>query len=265
MIDYVVASFSGGKDSTAMTLEMIRRGDPLDEVINVDTGMEFPEMYDHISRVKEVVEEAGVKFKVLKSDKSFEWYLLEKPYTSKQYGSTLGYGWPAMHTRWCTKHLKYELIDKYLNHLKETHNIVQCIGLASDEYKRLERPNNKLKHHKHPLVEWGWSEVDCLQYCYDLGYDWGGLYKLFNRVSCWCCPLASINELRKLWENYPELWGKLELWDSILQDQTGTHHCNREFKTGYNVKDLSRRFEREDRAKRSQTKLVEYFQVGVSS
>ena len=40
-------SLSGGKDSTAMLLLMIERGLPINTVLWADTGMEFPEMYDH--------------------------------------------------------------------------------------------------------------------------------------------------------------------------------------------------------------------------
>lgn len=37
-----VASFSGGKDSTAMVLRLIEEGTPLDEIVFFDTGWEFP-------------------------------------------------------------------------------------------------------------------------------------------------------------------------------------------------------------------------------
>lgn len=52
----VLASFSGGKDSTAMVLRMIELGERLDKVVFCDTGMEFPAMYDHIAKVREYVE-----------------------------------------------------------------------------------------------------------------------------------------------------------------------------------------------------------------
>ena len=37
----------------------------------------------------------------------------------------------------------------------------------------------------------------------------GGLYEIFHRVSCWCCPLQSLDELRKLRKHFPDLWEKL--------------------------------------------------------
>lgn len=46
-------SLSGGKDSTAMLLLIIERGMPIDMVLTADTGMEFPEMYEHLAKLDE--------------------------------------------------------------------------------------------------------------------------------------------------------------------------------------------------------------------
>ena len=44
---YHTVSLSGGKDNTAMLLLMIEQDMPIDLVLSADTGMEFPEMYEH--------------------------------------------------------------------------------------------------------------------------------------------------------------------------------------------------------------------------
>lgn len=247
---YYIASFSGGKDSTAMLLHMIELDYPIDEVLNVDTGLEFPEMYEHIRKVRSVVEEHGLKFTVLKSDKPFTWYLYEKPIESEKYGLHHGYGWPTNQIRWCTKHLKLELLRKYL---KDKGNVIQYIGLAADEMNRLERANNTDPTHRHPLAEWGWAESDALKYCYDRGYDWGGLYEKCRRVSCWCCPLSSINSLKMVYRDYPDLWKILEGWEEKIP-----HHNKVKFKDPWTVADLAHRFERELKAEREQTKLSQW-------
>lgn len=128
---------------------------------------------------------------------------LEKPVITVSPDHTRGaYGW-------CTAWLKAEIIDRYLRRLKAKYTVVQLIGFAADETRRLEKKNNQKPNHKHPLVDWGWTEADCLKYCYDSGFDWGGLYKIFHRVSCWCCPLQSLDELRNLRKHFPDLWEKL--------------------------------------------------------
>ena len=55
MKDFHAVSVSGGKDSSALLLLMIERGMPIDTVLFADTGMEFPEMYDHIHKLDELL------------------------------------------------------------------------------------------------------------------------------------------------------------------------------------------------------------------
>ena len=74
-MDYQVVSLSGGKDSTAMLLMMLEHNEQVDEVITVDTGMEFPAMYDHIKKLQEYT---GIDFTVLKHDKGFEYLAFDR-------------------------------------------------------------------------------------------------------------------------------------------------------------------------------------------
>ena len=70
---------------------------------------------------------------------------------------------------------------------------------------------------KHPLVEWGWTERDCLEYCYSKGFRWGGLYENFKRVSCYCCPLQGVGALRTLYNKYPTIWKMLKEKDKLSE------------------------------------------------
>lgn len=49
-----IVSFSGGKDSTAMLLKMLEKNMTIDEIIFCDTGKDFPDMLDHIEKVKKI-------------------------------------------------------------------------------------------------------------------------------------------------------------------------------------------------------------------
>ena len=239
--EYHVANFSGGKDSTAMVLHMIERGEPLDEVVFCDTTMEFPAMIRHVEKVKQVIEAAGIKFTTLRAEHDFEYYLIEhqpkkRKETSDFYGMP-GYGWPGVFSRWCTKALKQKLLSDYFRGLREHYKVLHYVGLAADEDYRLERQTNQNPNHRHPLRDWGWTEENAMQYCVDHGYDWDGLYSFFNRVSCWCCPLQSLDDLRALRAQFPELWQHLMGIDS--------RQCKK-FKDGRSVADLDRRFALED-------------------
>ena len=240
MKDYIVVSFSGGKDSTAMLLRMIELGEHIDEVICCDTTKEFPAMYRHIEKVKKVVEEAGIKFTMLKAEHDFDHYMYdhtpERRNTSKC-ADMRGLSWPGVRMRWCTGIFKERPINAYFKQKKQQYNVIQCIGLATDEGYRLEREHNQQEGHRHPLVEWGWVEADCLKYCYDHGYDWEGLYEIFSRVSCWCCPLQGLGELRKLRKHCPDLWEELKDMDRKAWTQ---------FHPRYSVQDLEIRFQLEE-------------------
>ncbi len=213
--EYWVLSLSGGKDSTALGLEWLKRHKadpityPLDEVVYCDTWMEFPAMMEHINRLEKIFTDAGIKFTRLKSEKSFEWWMFEWEGNKRDGSNLKGKSWPTARIRWCTGEVKQKVIARYFKKLQSRYTVIQLIGLAADETNRLQRANNQDPNHKHPLAEWGWTEADCLQYCYEQGFDWGGLYEIFHRVSCWCCPLQRIEDLRKLRKYYPDLWAKL--------------------------------------------------------
>lgn len=224
-----IVSLSGGKDSTAMLLRMLEEGMPVDIILFCDTGMEFEGLYRHIDKLGAYI---GRTITRLKSPYTFEYLMLE--HTPKRKNPTLegrkGFTWPGPRARWCTAMLKTRVIRAYLKDLSQDYEIIEYVGIAADERQRV--------HDKqYPLVEWGMTEADCLAYCRERGFDWDGLYDIFHRVSCWCCPLQSLEELRKLRRYFPELWEHLR-W---LDKQTW-----RSFLKTYSVEQLETRFALED-------------------
>lgn len=222
----VIVSFSGGKDSTWMLLEMIRRGEHIDEVVYFDTGWEFPQMVEHINRIGEVVKDNGISFTILKPEKSFDYWMFDRPVKG---GHHYGYSWCGLNgCRWGTR-LKLDTINNYF---KNEPDHIQCVGIAADELERLERETAKYK--RFPLVEWGITEAECLAGCYSLGYDWGGLYEDLDRVSCKFCALKNLKELRNIYWKMPNVWGELRDYQS---------KTDRPFKgEGKSIFDLETRF-----------------------
>ena len=202
-------------------------------------------MYEHIEKVKKVVEAKGIKFTELRHERSFDSWMFD--YEPKKrdpekffamYGADAkGKSWATFRNRWCTGELKIKLMNRYFKELQKQYNLFCYIGIAADELKRLERHNQQTENHIHPLVNWGWTEQDCLNYCYSLGYDWGGLYEIFDRVSCWCCPLQPLEELRKLKKYFPDLWEELKDMDKRTWQK---------FKADYSVEELDKRFNFEE-------------------
>lgn len=195
-----VAMISGGKDSTAMAINLVEAGWQVEEWIFCDTGKEFPQMYEHLDRLERYL---GITLTRLVPERGFDYWMSQHVKTKGARKGEVGYGWPMPH-RWCTKQLKQWETKKYL---KRYQNVIEYQGIAVDEAERALKNNDKIVHY--PLLFWGMTEAACLQFCYDRGFDWGGLYEDFDRVSCWCCPHSSIPELRTLYRKYPHLWGKM--------------------------------------------------------
>ena len=246
-MDFHAVSLSGGKDSTAMLLLMIERGMPIDMVLYADTGMEFPEMYDHLNKLDDYLfEQRGIHISVLRHPDGFEYLMFDELKTKPRsvekrirLGVSLnGNGWPGIRVRWCTGALKTKLIDKEVKRLKGELGAIHYVGIAADEAWRC-------KGEKYPLVEWGITEAEALQICYDRGYDFGGLYEVYHRASCWCCPFQRISELRKLRVHHPELWKKLLELDLRARSQFGSCPLG-QFKTGWTVARLDERFAKEE-------------------
>ena len=232
-----IASFSGGKDSTAMVLQIIEEKLPLDEIVMFDTGWEFPQMYEHIAKFEAFT---GRTVTILKPKRSFRYWMFERPVIAQKGAMKgkvhrIGNGWPNWGWRWCTG-IKRDTMN---SHCK---NAIQYVGFAKDEKERAAVNGVKRGVQQiYPLIEWGMTETECLTYCRIRGFDWGGLYKYFNRVSCFCCPLKGLSDLRKLRRHFPVLWSKMLAWDAELG-------CgNRGFRGYDTVADLEFRFAKEDR------------------
>jgi len=236
-----IVSFSGGKDSTAMLLMMLERGIPVDRVIYVDTTKEFPAMYEHIGKVQGMIE--PLKIEIVKID--FDYWFGEHIKTRGKRKGEKGYGFPDFRNRWCTS-LKQECYgtvaslkpynSKKRGGLKNIpYDATEFHGIAFDEKERALK--NKGRNIQYPLVEREITEKQALDYCYSKGLDWGGLYEKFCRVSCWCCPLSRIGELRILYNDFPELWKDLQEMDK---------KSFRRFRSDYSVNDLSEKFANEN-------------------
>lgn len=198
----------------------------IDRVVCVDTTKEFPQMYDHIKTVRDIIH--PVPFDILTIP--FDYWFSEHIKTKGKNKGKRGYGWPDFRNRWCTA-LKRDYIQKYLNALNAPYKLF--IGISADEAHRATRNTSHVKNAIYPLVEDGQTGKDNLRYCYAYGFDWGGLYNDFERVSCYCCPLSRMGELETLYRKYPDLWEKVKQMDT---------KSYRQFKPTYTVSQLAEKF-----------------------
>lgn len=114
-------------------------------------------------------------------------------------------------------------------------NTVEYLGIASDEPVRIERHKDKKVL---PLVDIGWTEADCRKWCEENDLL-SPIYTTSARGGCWFCHNQSIEQLRLLRKNYPDLWSLMLKWDL---DSPVTFHAD-----GHTVHDFEKRFAAEDR------------------
>jgi len=248
--NYHAVSLSGGKDSSALLLLMLEKGMPIDCVLYADTGMEFPEMEAHIAKLDALLfRERGIHITTLRHPHGFEWLMFDEPKVkpsclerrARMELPLCGNGWPGVKVRWCTGQLKTHLISKEVNRLKKEKNALHYVGIAFDEAWRCKDDPQK----RYPLVEWGVTEAQALQICYDHGFDFGGLYEIYHRASCWCCPLQRIENLRNLRSHHPELWARLLEMDNRARAMFGPGPLG-QFKKDWSVERLEERFAQEE-------------------
>ena len=168
----------------------------LDYIVFFDTEWEFPAVYRHLGLIQENLNRIPI---------------LDTPITTirnyRRFDDLLRlYGWPHGSGGWCAA-CKGDVCAKFM---RAVNGEVEYIGFNLDEVSRAERDTQKAKKWdvQFPLIDCGFTGDDALAYCYDLGYHWDGLYKHFNRVSCFCCPKAGPKRIDALRLWYPDLYDR---------------------------------------------------------
>lgn len=231
-----ILSLSYGKDSTACLGAIEQLGWPLDRIVTADVWAtdtipaDLPPMVEFKAKADKIIAERwGIEVEHVSSGITFEqgFYFCRGRTGRRTKFDGKRYGWPMQRGQWCLQQLK-------LPALRKISEGIQYIGIATDEPARFHNlSDTKLS----PLVELGWTEADCRQWCEENDLL-SPIYTTATRGGCWFCHNQGVGQLRLLRKNYPELWALMLKWD---KDSPVT------FKTdGHTVHDYDRRFELED-------------------
>lgn len=241
-----VLSLSYGKDSMACLGALEKLQWPLDRIVTADVWAtdtipaDLPPMVEFKDYADKVIKERyGIEVEhFCATDKSGQrqtyerifYRVYENSKNQKKNGNI--YGWPfAPRGHWCTGELKLCSIKKIE---EQSTKSIQYIGIASDEPNRFHNlTDTKLS----PLVEVGWTEQNCREWCEREGLL-SPIYTQSARGGCWFCHNQGVQQLRLLRKQYPDLWALLLKWDS---DSPVTFHAD-----GHTVHDFDRRFALED-------------------
>lgn len=212
---YNMVSISGGKDSTAMLHMMLERNIPIDKVIYYQCDWDWPQLVAHLKLIER---KTGLNIVRIRYYRHYEELLRL-------------YGWPATAGGWCVR-AKIDALRKYMQRAVGKHaQKIEYIGFNADEAERSVRKKVQSKKWevRFPLVEYGVGSKEALEYCKSLGYHWDGLYDIFDRVSCFCCPKAGKIRRKQVKLYYPELYREWRRLDKIAGTEKAIVEINKPF------------------------------------
>ena len=229
-----IASISYGKDSLAQLEVIHQNGLPLTDIVTADI-MATPDLPAYLPEVtefrdrmdREIEARYGIPVTHIRADESFvEVFHRERTARSKYEGI---YGWPkVIGGRWCMKYLKFVPIQNYFKGL----DCVTWIGIAADETARHAQLNERKRS---ALVEYGVTEAHAMEICKSLGWV-SPTYLHSGRDGCWFCPCQGVDQLRRLYNDFPKLWQMMEDWDKDSDNR---------FQNQHTLSDYTRRFQME--------------------
>lgn len=207
-----IASWSGGKDSTASIILAHEHNEPLDLIVfsevmfDKDISGELPEHIDFIrNKCIPLFESWGYEVKVLCADKTYMDLFMHEPVRGKRLGTGMKVGFPMPGKCAISRDCKVKPMTAFYKALGC--ECAQYIGIAIDEPARLDRVA-KASSQISLLQRYGYTEQKAFELCekYDL---LSPIYDFAPRGGCWFCPNAKDRELRHLRDSHRDLWDRL--------------------------------------------------------
>ena len=202
---HIVASFSGGKDSTALLVALQRSGLDFTAVF-ADTGWEHPAT---LAYVDDVARALGITV-----------HRVGVPGGMVARAETRA-GFPGRLQRWCTQELKIEPIKRWLTGFEVGHggDSVMTIGVRAEESEERAKlpelsddppgPKSWGRYVWRPLLRW--TVDDVIRTIREAGLDVNPLYRQgLDRVGCFPCIFASKDELQAMAQIWPERVDQIE-------------------------------------------------------
>lgn len=199
-VDVFYVAFSGGKDSV-VALDLVQRALPHNcfKVLFGDTGMEFPDTYETVEKIKQICADEKIEFLQAKSKL--------KPENTWQI-----FGPPAVTIRWCCS------VHKTTPQIMQLREVLQkpdftgmaFTGVRGDEslsrseYDAISYGGKHSGQYScHPILEWNTAEL--FLYIYENGLTFNNAYKKGNtRAGCLVCPMSQGKHDYMKYKNYPD-------------------------------------------------------------
>lgn len=208
-----MASWSGGKDSTASIILAHEHNEPIDVIVfsevmfdlkNKISG-ENPRHIEFIRKIaKPLFESWGYNVVILHAERDYLDFfnrIIERP-TKHPENRGKKFGFPVYGCCGIKRDLKLKPIQEYCKKIKEP--VVEYVGICADEKKRLEAMHKKTNAIS-LLEKYEYTEKMAMEKCKEYGLL-SPCYELSKRGGCWFCPNAKLPELGEIKRIYPEIW-----------------------------------------------------------
>jgi len=209
-VSLLIVSYGGGVNSTAMLFQMAKLRMPIDLIMFADTGVEWPETYEHVRL----------------ADHRFQTVLGTPPMTRVAYKETIEDGCLRRATlpsvafgfgRHACGH-KYKIYPQekyakawgpYKQAIARGEEVRWAFGFDAKETKRKAKVPRGVTP-IYPLREWNWDRAACIDACREFGL-------MPRKSSCWCCPAMKKPDILELAEKHPDLLERaLRIEDNAL-------------------------------------------------
>jgi len=213
----VVASVSGGKDSTALILAL-REAEIPARYVFADTGWEAPETYQYLDDLRRILE---ITIDVVGHPGGMLQRIKEKN------------DFPGKLKRWCTQDLKITPLRVYHDAIEATGcDTINAVGVRAEESVSRSKMEEWQDDPKwggfmwRPLISW--KVADVIEIHKRHGVPMNPLYHAgFSRVGCYPCIFAQKDEIRLIADRSPK---RIDLIRAMEEDQQARYAARCEAK-----------------------------------